>query len=308
MNTLHFKYAIEVERTRSITQAAENLFMAQPNLSKAIKELEDTLSIEIFERTPKGVVPTKKGAEFLAYAKNVLEQIDKMERLYIPEDAGRQSFMISIPRGSYIAQAFTSFVSDLDAQKEIDVSVQETNSMQAITNITDYGYHLGIIRYQTDYESYFLDYLEEKKLSFEPIWEFEYLALMSQSHPLATAKKLAYSDLTRYIEIAHSDTAVPYLPAANIKKDKAKRCIYVYERCSQFDMLSSIPATYMWVSPIPERFLKLYGLVQRKCHAANHTYKDLLVYPSSYEFTNLDRKFIDELFASKNEVAFRQYD
>ena len=60
--------------------------------------------------------------------------------------------------------------------------------------------------------------------------------------------------------------------------------------------------------PIPESFLELYGLVQRKCLAAHHKYKDLLVYPSGYSFTALDRRFIDLLFASKNEVAFRQYD
>ena len=58
MNTQHLKYAVEVERTGSITQAADNLYMAQPNLSKAIKELEDTLGISIFRRTSKGVVPT----------------------------------------------------------------------------------------------------------------------------------------------------------------------------------------------------------------------------------------------------------
>lgn len=69
MNTLHFKYSVEVEKTRSITQAADNLYMAQPNLSKAIRELEDTLGITIFERTPKGVVPTKKGAEFFELCK-----------------------------------------------------------------------------------------------------------------------------------------------------------------------------------------------------------------------------------------------
>jgi len=308
MNTLHFKYAVEVERTRSITQAAENLFMAQPNLSKAIKELEDTLGIEIFERTPKGVVPTVKGAEFLGYAKNVLAQLDKMEQLYIPEDTQRQTFKISIPRGSYIAQAFTRFVAGLDADKEIDVSVQETNSMQAISNVTDEGYRLGIIRCQTDYENYFLDYLEEKKLQFEPIWEFEYLALMSRQHPLASADKVAYSDLISYIEIVHGDTAIPYLPAGKIKKSEAKKCIYVYERGSQFDILSHIPKTYMWVSPIPESLLCLYELVQRKCHAANHKYKDLLIYPKGYEFSVLDRKFIDELYASKNEVAFKLYE
>jgi len=308
MNTLHFKYAVEVERTRSITQAAENLFMAQPNLSKAIKELEDTLGIEIFERTPKGVLPTPKGAEFLGYAKNILDQISKMERLYKPEDVECQSFKISIPRGSYIANAFTRFAAELDTDKEIDVYVQETNSMQAISNVTDEGFSLGIIRCQTDYENYFLDYLEEKRLVSEPIWEFEYLALMSRRHPLASAKKVVFDELAQYIEIVHGDTAIPYLPTGKVKKSEAKKCIYVYERCSQFDLLSSIPKTYMWVSPIPDHFLDLYGLVQRKCHAANHKYKDLLVYPKGYEFTALDRQFIDRLFASKNEVAFRQYD
>ena len=72
MNTLHLKYAVEVERAGSITQAADNLFMAQPNLSKAIRELEEGLGITIFERTPRGVVPTPKGVEFLTRAKEIL--------------------------------------------------------------------------------------------------------------------------------------------------------------------------------------------------------------------------------------------
>ena len=77
MNTMHFKYVVEVEKTRSITQAARNLFMAQPNLSKAIRELEETLGFAIFERTPKGVTPTRKGAAFLHYAKNVVQFCQK---------------------------------------------------------------------------------------------------------------------------------------------------------------------------------------------------------------------------------------
>jgi len=306
MNTLHLKYAVEVERTRSITQAAENLFMAQPNLSKAIKELEDTLGIEIFERTPKGVVPTPKGAEFLEYAKNVLDQINRMEQLCKPKDA-RQSFKISIPRSSYIAQAFTRFVAELNTAKGMEISVQETNSMQAISNVTDEGFPLGIIRYQTDYENYFLDYLEEKKLVAEPVWEFKCLALMSRNHPLASAKKVTLKDLAQSIEIAHGDTAIPYLPAGKVKKSEAKKCIYVNGRCSQFDLLSSIPRTYMWASPVPDHFLNLYGLVQRRCHDANYRYKDMLIYPRGYQFTELDQQFIGHLRAIIGEMESRKY-
>ena len=71
MNTLLFKYALEVEKCRSISQAAENLFMAQPNLSKAIHEIEDTFGFKVFRRTTKGVIPTTEGREFLAIARDI---------------------------------------------------------------------------------------------------------------------------------------------------------------------------------------------------------------------------------------------
>lgn len=310
MNTLHFKYAVEVEQTRSITQAAENLFMAQPNLSKAIKELEDSLGIIIFERNSKGVTPTKKGMEFLEYAKNVLVQLNKMEALASEDNGQRQYFNIAIPRGSYIADGVINFVSGLDYEKEIDVSIKETNSMETINGICENTFSFGIIRYQSNYETYFLDYLQEKNLSYDLVWEFEYLALMSGNHPLAEERELSQEKLARYVEIVHGDTAVPYLSANELKRSEAEKIrkkIYVYERGSQFDMLTCIPWTYMWVSPIPEKLLQRYGLVQRRCMAPNNRYKDLLIYPKGYKFSELDRKFIDKLYASKNEVAFKEY-
>ncbi len=185
MNTQHLKYAVEVERTGSITQAADNLCMAQPNLSKAIKELEETLGITIFKRTSKGMIPTERGAEFLVYAKNILAQISEMESLYRRDDGVKQHFNIVIPRGSYISTAITRFVAELDPALEIDVDIKETNSIQAISDVACGDYNLGIIRYQVSHERYFLDFLQSKDLAFDPIWEFEYLAWCPRSHPLA---------------------------------------------------------------------------------------------------------------------------
>ncbi len=82
MNLQHIKYAVEVQKTGSITQAAENLYMGQPNLSKAIRELEKSLGIVIFKRTSKGVLPTAQGEEFLRYAKSILDQVQRIEDLY----------------------------------------------------------------------------------------------------------------------------------------------------------------------------------------------------------------------------------
>ena len=97
MNTLHLKYAVEVEQTGSISKAAENLYMNQPHLSKTIRELEDSLGIVIFKRTPKGVIPTKKGTEFLIYAKKILAQLKEMESIYKPDTDKTQKLDISVP-------------------------------------------------------------------------------------------------------------------------------------------------------------------------------------------------------------------
>ncbi|NLM42986.1 MAG: LysR family transcriptional regulator [Clostridiales bacterium] len=312
MNTIHFEYAIEVEKAGSITQAAENLFMAQPNLSKAIKELEDNLGFDIFERTPKGVVPTKKGAKFLVYARKILEQLDKMAALSSSDGTDTQRFSISIPRGSYIANGFTRFAAELDMEKGIDINIQETNSMQAINNIVEGRFNLGIIRYENSYENYFLDYLTDKELFYETIWEFEYLALMSKNHPLANAQEVVYDELVKYTEIVHGDNFIPYLPHEEARRlsepTRIKKRIYLYERANQFELLTNIPTTYMWVSPIPDNFLNRYNLVQRKCKAASRKkYKDQLIYPKGYKFSELDKKFINKLFESKNEVSFKEY-
>lgn len=315
MNTIHLKYAVEIEKTGSISQAAENLFMAQPNLSKAIKELEDSLGIVIFERTSKGVRPTAEGKEFLKYAKRILVQLDKMEALYIPqkEREERQSLKVSIPRGSYISAGFANFVSHLDMEKGIEITVQETNSLQTIANVADNGFNLGIIRFQTLHENYFMDYLKEKNLASEPVWEFSCLALMSSEHPLAKREEIDVGELKKVsVEIVHGDNAVPYLSTSEINQsakesDVCHRKVYVYERGSQLELLTRVKNTFMWVSPLPQELLDRYNLVQRRCSLNDYMFKDVLIYSRGYTFTDVDKLFLNKLYEIKNEVAFREY-
>ena len=78
MNILHMKYAVEVARLGSLNKAAETLLIAQPNISRSIKELEADLGISIFSRSAKGMVLTPDGEEFIGYAKSILKQISPM--------------------------------------------------------------------------------------------------------------------------------------------------------------------------------------------------------------------------------------
>jgi DNA-binding transcriptional LysR family regulator len=304
LNIIHLRYALEVERTGSITQAAERLFMAQPNLSKAIKELESTLGISIFKRTSKGIKPTKKGAEFLSYAKNILAQIDEMECLFKPGKE-KQRFNIAVPRASYIAHAFTRFINTLDLSKGIDIDFYETNTIRTISRVSENEYDLGIIRYQKIHEEYFFSLLTEKELKYEPVLEYTYFVLLSQLHDLAKCNEIRYTDLNHYIEIAHGDHSLPLSISETNKEIKTElsRRINVYERGSQFDLLRNVPTTYMWVSPMPQELLDCYGLVQKRCDAVNNTYVDLLIYSKEYKLTDLDKAFLKELYLVRDEVT-----
>lgn len=304
MNLLHLKYAVEVEKTRSISHTAKNLYMGQPNLSRAIKELENSLGITIFLRTSKGISPTPQGEEFLQYAKKILAQVDEVEAMYKNGKNDKLKFSISVPRASYIGLAFTEFSKKLDTSKQIEIFYKETNSMRAIRNILQADYKLGIIRYQTTFEQYFSTMLHEKGLSSEDIHEFSYFITMSKNHPLANKDNIMLSDLSDYIEIAHADPYVPSLPMIDVKKAElsefVNKRIFVFERGSQFDLLSNAHDTFMWASPMAQRLLDLYGLVQRQSAANTKKYKDVLVYRKGYVLTELDRQFIEEVNLSKN--------
>lgn len=305
MNILYLKYALEVAKTGSINKAAERLYMAQPNLSRAIKELESSLDITIFDRTSKGMIPTPDGEKLLSYGEKLLRQMDEIENMFRGSAAEHQSFSISVPRACYISHAFSRFSKHIEKGKRADIFYKETNASRAINNILHADYKLGIIRYAARHDKYFSDMLKEKKLYSELVTEFHYVLVMSKHHPLADKEKVSFSDLTPFIEIAHADPYVPSLSLSEVRKselpDNIERRIFVFERASQFELLADNHETFMWVSPVPSELLDRYGLIQKRCEDNTKIYKDVLIYKSDYRLSKLDRLFISELARSKQE-------
>lgn len=306
MNLIHLKYAVVIADTGSMTKAAEKLYTAQPNLSRAVRELEGSLGITLFKRTPQGIYPTAEGEEFLGYARNVLRQVDIIEEIYRTGKKEQIKFSISVPRASYISCAFTEFIKELNSDKRAEVFYKETNSLRAINNITDSDYRLGIIRYQDVYEEKFRELLSEKDIQHEMLFEFKYRLLFSEKHPLAAKKEICREDLTDFIEIAHADPFVPSMPLSTVKKnettDNMSKHVYVFERGSQMDLLSESNNTFMWVSPVPLRLLERYHLVSRGCNDNQKTYRDVLIYKKGYVFTETDKVFIDKLMEIKRKL------
>ena len=304
MNILHMKYAVEVAKAGSVNKAAEKLFMAPPNVSRSIKELESDLGITIFERSAKGVTLTHEGEEFIGYAKSLLKQIDHIEGLYKENSVKKQRFSISVPRASYISEALVEFSKDL-GKESVEIFYKETNSQRTINNILNHDYKLGIIRYAENYDKFFKTMLEEKGLAYEMVTEFSYKLVMSADSPLAKKENITFDDLTDFIEIAHADPYVPSLPLAKVVKeelhDNIERRIFIFERASQSDLLSRNKETFMWVSPIPEDTLNKYNLVQVDCVDNKKVYKDILIYKKGYKLTALDKKFITALCDAKRK-------
>lgn len=302
MNLLHMKYAVEVARLGSLNKAAETLMIAQPNISRSIKDLEADLGITIFQRTAKGMVLTQDGEEFMEYARDILHRIEKIEQSYRDGSHKKRKFSISVPRACYISAAFAEFSKNI-GESDVEIYYKETNSKKTLKKLLENEYKLGIVRYSENYDKYYQAMLEEKGLACELIAEFSYVLIMSRNNPLAEKKTITYDDLSSYIEIAHADPYVPSLSMSRVLReefpDRIGQRIFVFERASQFDLLSENPKTFMWVSPASQQILDRYGLVQRVCEENKRVYRDVLVYQNGYKLTSLDKEFIAALGEAK---------
>lgn len=304
MNILHLKYAVEVAKTHSISKAAENLYMGQPNLSRAIKELEENLGITIFRRTSKGIVTTPDGDEFLRRARKIVAQVDEVEEIYRSKRSHKKTFSVCVPRASYIGTAMTEMLRKSNLSGPADICYKEANSNEAISGVARGDYSLGIARYQASFEKYFVDIFKEKKLIYETVAEFYYLMLIRKDDPLAKKEKISSGDLKDYIEITHGDPYVPTMPLIDVRKaefseDIDKR-IYVFERAAQFELLAGVPKTFMLVSPVPRHILEKHGLITRECPNSSKMYKDVLIYRKDYKLSDIDKMFITEICNSKH--------
>ncbi|MCR5584702.1 MAG: LysR family transcriptional regulator [Lachnospiraceae bacterium] len=304
MNLMYLKYAVEVAACGSINKAAEKLYMDQPNLSRGIKELESSLGVTIFERSSKGMKVTLEGEQFLKYADSILKQVDTLENMFIKGYEEKKKFSVSVPRASYICEAFAAFSKKFADEDEFEIFYKETNALRAIKNVLEQNYRLGIVRYAEQFDKYYKDMLESKGLTYELVTKFKYNIIMSEKSPLADLPEIGFSDLKNHVEIAHADPYVPSLALSEVKKEELpdmNKRIFVFERASQFELLNENTDTFMWVSSIPKKLLKRYGLVQRECAENNKIYKDVIIYKKDYKLSELDKAFITELCRVKRE-------
>ena len=298
MNIQYLKYVVEVDKTGSINKAAKNLYMGQPNLSAAIKELEKELGISIFYRSKKGVFATKEGEKFLFHAKKIISQVNELKSLYKPNTNNLPiHFSIAACRATYITIAISNFINNLKNKKGMTVNFNETNSLNVINEVANGNAEIGIIRCQNIHENYFVSLLKSKNLIFEPLWESKLFLTFSENHSLIFEKEIKSEMLKKYIEIVQGDMKVPVDKSSNLSNSyqPSPQSISVYDRGSHVNLLVNVKEAFMWVPILPENILKRNKLVQRECADLKIITKDILIYSLEREQSIYIKNFISSL-------------
>lgn len=197
MTLQHLKYVIEVAEKGSISEAAKSLFITQPSLSNAIKELETEIKTTIFKRTNKGILVTKEGMEFLGYAKQVLQQTDLLETKYLKEKKIKQKFSVSTQHYTFAANAFVDLVKEFGG-KEYEFTINETKTWEIIEDVKNLHSEIGIIYLSNYNEAVLRKIFEENNLIFTELFVAKPHVFLYNKHPLANQKSIMIEELDEY--------------------------------------------------------------------------------------------------------------
>ena len=296
MNITELRYLVAIMKWGSVSAAAKQLYAAQPNVSKALKNLEEEYGLRIFERSSTGMIPTEQGKRFIRQAQRVLQQVDELK-----QEAHQQrscaELRVVLTHATYASYAAVDYLEQAASIERLHIHIREGGSMEALDHVLRQGYHLALLRYAVEDDEHYTHYCARRGLKMEPIMDFEYSLLTNRDGPLAQKVIRDLSELDKYMEILHDDFQLPGEEGGDGVRwhVNPERRIHVYERCSQFSILQRLPTAYMWASPMPRRALEQYHLVLKKCPAQRQQMRDVLVYPDKGRLRPEEQAFVDLL-------------
>lgn len=197
MTLVQLKYIITVAGENSFNDAAKVLFISQPSLSAAVRSLEKEIGFDIFVRSKTGITLTAKGAEFIGYAKSVMEQYELLEAKFISQTKVRKTFSVSMQHYTFAVNAFVELVKQY-GMDEYEFEVYETKTYEVIDNVRNHKSEIGIL-YLNDFNKNVLTKLfAEYSLQFEPLMECGIYVYLWKGHPLADREEIALEELEEY--------------------------------------------------------------------------------------------------------------
>ena len=197
MTLTQLRYAITVAGASSMNEAARSLFISQPSLSTAIRELEDEIGVVPFRRTNRGISLTPEGDEFMGYARQVVEQYELMESKYISKVAPKKRFSVSMQHYTFAVNAFVEMVKQFGMDK-YEFSVSETRTYDIIENVKNFKSEIGILYINEFNRNVLTKLFHEFDLEFHPLLECSIYVYMWKGHPLAKRSEISLEELDEY--------------------------------------------------------------------------------------------------------------
>ena len=238
MTLQQLKYVTTIANIGSISEAAKRLFVSQPSLTKAIKELEKEMGITIFDRTNKGITVSKEGERFLGYARQVLEQAALLEEQYKSQSGGKKQFSVSTQHYSFAVNAFVELLKGAEID-QYDVSVRETQTYEIIDDVAHMKSEIGLL-YYNDFNRPVLEKLiHTNELTFTELFTAHPHIFIGKTHPLAHKEVVSMDELEEYpyISFEQGDHNSFYFSEEIFSTVVRPKHIRVRDRASLFSLL-----------------------------------------------------------------------
>lgn len=197
MTLQQLRYVVTVAETGNITEAAKRLFVSQPSLTNAIRELEKEMQISIFVRTNKGVTVSNEGDLFLSYARQVLEQTSLLEEKFLNKKEQSPRFSVSCQHYSFAVNAFVDVIREFGGEK-YDFTLRETQTHEIIEDVSRLKSEIGILYTSPKNEEVILKLVRQYGLVFEELFVAKPHVFISAEHPLAAKSIVTLEDLEPY--------------------------------------------------------------------------------------------------------------
>ena len=243
MTLQQLRYVIEVAKTGSMNVAAKQLFVSQPSLSMAIRELENDVHISIFERTTKGVVITAEGEEFLGYARQIINQVELLEDKYIEAGQIKKKFGVSAQHYSFAVKAFVEMVKGFDMDK-YEFAIREARTHDVIHDVVTGKSEIGIL-YTNDFNEKVLNKIfKDNQLEFVHLFTCEGYAYLWKNHPLAGKKVIALEELQDYpcLSFEQGDNNSFYFAEEILSTYDFKKTIKSNDRATNLNLMVGLNA------------------------------------------------------------------
>ena len=238
MTLKQLRYIVTVADTGNITEAAAKLFIAQPSLTSAIRELENEYGITIFDRSNKGVEITAEGEEFLGYARQILEQSDLIEERYTGKTEGKMRFCVSSQHYSFAVEAFVELLKKYGGNK-YEFHMRETQTYDIIDDVAKLRSEIGVLYLNAFNETVIMKTLRDNGLVFEPLFRAKPHVFISNHSPLAKKKSLTLEDLKPYPRLAYEQGSHNsfYFSEEILSTVDADKELIVRDRATLFNLL-----------------------------------------------------------------------